>query len=314
MPTEERRAKTRTARSGTQNVYLTYLARPNYEQTLNAKLTDVNEQGCGLKLETLLPPGMPVKMLGDFRTAGRDIAIEGRVAWSRPIAGSKNSVLGIAFARPLSQAEAGSNAQDSAPPPKAERAVMSEDKPDYYEILQLSSNADSDTIHRVYRALAQRFHPDNKETGNSDIFRKVLDAFHILSDPEKRAAYDTDYRVLKKLQWRIFDQTKASIGVEGEKAKRRGILSLLYTKRRNVPESPTMSLVELEEMLGVPRDHLEFTLWYLRENALITRGDNARHAITCKGVDVAEEQACWQITNERMIESHEAMERRKAAG
>ena len=36
---------------------------------------------------------------------------------------------------------------------------------DYYEILQLSPNADPDTIQRVYRMTAQRFHPDNAETG-----------------------------------------------------------------------------------------------------------------------------------------------------
>lgn len=214
----------------------------------------------------------------------------------------------------MSQAEAGPAAKDSAPPPKAERAVLSDEKPDLYETLQLSSNADNDTIHRVYRVLAQRYHPDNIETGSADMFRKVLNAFQTLSDPEKRAAYDADYRVYKKLQWRIFDQSKSSIGVEGEKAKRRGVLSLLYTRRRNVQESPAMGLVELEEMLGVPRDHLEFTLWYLRENAMITRGDNARYAITAKGVDLAEEQGSWQITNERMLESHEAIERRSTLG
>ena len=37
---------------------------------------------------------------------------------------------------------------------------------DYYEVLQVSPNADLDTIHRVYRLLAQRFHPDNRESGN----------------------------------------------------------------------------------------------------------------------------------------------------
>ena len=36
--------------------------------------------------------------------------------------------------------------------------------PDFYEVLQISPNADPDTIHRIYRLLAQRFHPDNAET------------------------------------------------------------------------------------------------------------------------------------------------------
>ena len=38
---------------------------------------------------------------------------------------------------------------------------------DHYELLQVSPTAEIDTIHRVYRLLAQRFHPDNRETGNA---------------------------------------------------------------------------------------------------------------------------------------------------
>ena len=37
---------------------------------------------------------------------------------------------------------------------------------DYYEILQISPNAEPETVHRVFRLLAQRCHPDNAETGN----------------------------------------------------------------------------------------------------------------------------------------------------
>src|SRR5216683_930903 len=42
---------------------------------------------------------------------------------------------------------------------------------DHYEVLQVNPKADPETIHRVYRILAQRFHPDNAETGSSEIFR-----------------------------------------------------------------------------------------------------------------------------------------------
>jgi len=41
---------------------------------------------------------------------------------------------------------------------------------DYYEFLQISPNAERDTITRVYRYLATRFHPDNPETGNVEKF------------------------------------------------------------------------------------------------------------------------------------------------
>jgi curved DNA-binding protein CbpA len=47
---------------------------------------------------------------------------------------------------------------------------------DYYDVLQVSSNAEPETIHRVYRLLAQRFHPDNHETGDDARFRAIQEA------------------------------------------------------------------------------------------------------------------------------------------
>ncbi|MGK2960923.1 MAG: DnaJ domain-containing protein, partial [Gemmatimonadaceae bacterium] len=41
---------------------------------------------------------------------------------------------------------------------------------DYYEILQVSPRADTETIARVFRHLANRYHPDNKDSGNSEMF------------------------------------------------------------------------------------------------------------------------------------------------
>ena len=55
---------------------------------------------------------------------------------------------------------------------------------DYYEVLQISPNADQETVHRVYRLQAQRFHPDNQETGNAEAFRSISDAYQALGDPE----------------------------------------------------------------------------------------------------------------------------------
>ena len=44
---------------------------------------------------------------------------------------------------------------------------------DYYEVLQISPNAEPETIQRVYRLLAQRYHPDNQDTGNANYFRII---------------------------------------------------------------------------------------------------------------------------------------------
>src|SRR5881397_4022481 len=74
---------------------------------------------------------------------------------------------------------------------------------DYYEVLQISSNAEPETIHRVYRLLAQRFHPDNKETGSESRFRLITEAYQILSDPEQRARYDLVHQEQQRQRWHL---------------------------------------------------------------------------------------------------------------
>ena len=162
---------------------------------------------------------------------------------------------------------------------------------DYYEVLQISPNADSETIHRIYRILAQRFHPDNRDTGDTEAFRNLTQAYQILSDPERRAGYDVQHREMRRLTWKIFDQPNSAQGPEAERRKRYGILSLLYRKRIAQPDQPSMTIKEFEDLLGVPREHLDFSLWYLKEGQYVQRTDNGRHSITLKGVDLAESAA-----------------------
>jgi len=162
---------------------------------------------------------------------------------------------------------------------------------DHYETLQVSPNADLDTIHRIYRILAVRFHPDNGETGDAEAFRLLTEAYRTLSDPQTRAAFDVEHRDARRLQWRIFDQTSSAQGVEAERRKRSGIVSLLYRKRIANPQQPNMNLREFEDLLGIPKEHLEFTLWYLKESLFVARTDNGNYAITLKGVDLAESLA-----------------------
>lgn len=69
---------------------------------------------------------------------------------------------------------------------------------DYYETLGVTRGADADEVKRAYRKLARKFHPDvSKEKNAENRFKEVQEAYEVLRDPDKRAAYDQlgrDYR------------------------------------------------------------------------------------------------------------------------
>jgi curved DNA-binding protein len=62
---------------------------------------------------------------------------------------------------------------------------------DYYAVLGVARNAAQDEIKRAYRKLARKYHPDvSTEPDAMTRFKEVGEAYEVLKDPEKRAAYD----------------------------------------------------------------------------------------------------------------------------
>lgn len=62
---------------------------------------------------------------------------------------------------------------------------------DYYKIMGVARDASQDEIKRVYRRLARKYHPDvSKEAQAEEKFKELQEAYEVLKDPEKRAAYD----------------------------------------------------------------------------------------------------------------------------
>jgi curved DNA-binding protein CbpA len=160
---------------------------------------------------------------------------------------------------------------------------------DYYEVLQVSDSAELETIHRVYRLLAQRFHPDNSETGSPARFRLISEAYTVLSNPEERARYDILHQQQKQDRWRLVSTGgDADNDFEMEQRVRLTVLEVLYTKRRMEPREPAVYTLDLEGMIGRPREHLEFTIWYLGQKKFVTRDDNSRLVITADGVEYLE--------------------------
>lgn len=64
-------------------------------------------------------------------------------------------------------------------------------KRDYYEVLGLSRDASSEDIKKAFRKLAMQYHPDrNHDASASEKFKEINEAYEVLSDEDKRAAYD----------------------------------------------------------------------------------------------------------------------------
>jgi curved DNA-binding protein len=160
--------------------------------------------------------------------------------------------------------------------------------PEYYEALQISPNADSETIERVFRLLAKRYHPDNKDTGNADVFNRISSAYKVLGDPEKRASYDTRYVTLR-VEKQKSSETSSSTSFGNDEHLRKRILSILYIERRNDASSSGVGLWRIEQLIGMPEKILEFHVWYMKEKGWIQRTDTGGYAITAAGVDAVEE-------------------------
>ena len=161
---------------------------------------------------------------------------------------------------------------------------------DHYETLQVSVNADPDTIHRLFRILAQRFHPDNQATGDPEQFRRLSEAYEVLSDPARRAQYDIQHSEQRRERSRLLaEMVRVQTDVEFEHLARMTILEALYARRRLEPREPGVMDADLVELVGRSRDELEFTLWYLSQKRLIDRQDGSRIAITVEGVGYFEE-------------------------
>jgi curved DNA-binding protein CbpA len=162
---------------------------------------------------------------------------------------------------------------------------------DYYETLQISPNADQETVYRVYRVQAQRFHPDNQETGDATPFRVIAEAYETLSDPQKRADRAIKPNVTSLTSSRRLPIRRRTWPMSIESAMRSSPSSIASGSPS--PNQPAMGLRDLLDLLVVPREKLEFSLWYLKEGGYLLRSDSARHSITLKGVELIETLAAY---------------------
>jgi hypothetical protein len=142
---------------------------PGARADLRAKVVDFNETGIRIHVSLWLRANRVVLVKGDAAGVVPNGKASARVVDCRPLAGS-GFTAGLTFEQ--NTKNHGSN------------------QPDLYEILQVSRKADPQIIEWVYKLQAERYHPDNAESGDSELFKALAKAYEILMDPVKRAAYD----------------------------------------------------------------------------------------------------------------------------
>jgi curved DNA-binding protein CbpA len=174
--------------------------------------------------------------------------------------------------------------------------------PDFYEFLEISPQATQDTIHRVYRYLASRYHPDSSGTGDLDKFAQLTAIYRVLSDPARRAEYNAQRAARQPaIQNPLSSTIDFMDQVEGDQNRRLAVLAILYYRRRANPNDPEVSLVEIERRMGFPRDYLDFTTWYLMRKKYITRADDWDFQLTVDGVDFIETQRATVPLLDRLL-------------
>ena len=166
--------------------------------------------------------------------------------------------------------------------------MYSNDFVNYYEYLQVCSNADLETIERVFRLFAKKYHPDNPKTGNLEIFESIVEAYRVLSNPEKRAAYDVQYQEFQSRQWKLRSALSSDNARQNDNEIRHDILLAVYAMRKQKPTDAGIGIWQLERLLGYPEEVMEFQIWYLKEKGLITKADTGKYEITVDGVDAVE--------------------------
>lgn len=155
-------------------------------------------------------------------------------------------------------------------------------EPDYHELLRVGMDGEIDhsRLDRLYRSLAARYHPDKGESGNSETFLRIAQAYQILSASEIQA----ESGVTKPAQGFEWQGTLRTL-----KDKKAVVLGLLCDRRISDYRNAAVSERELESLTGLTSNEVGFILWYLRDKGAVTLiGHSSDYAISSAGIDILE--------------------------
>lgn len=194
---------------------------------------------------------------------------------------------------------------------------------DLYEVLQVSPNAEKDTIKRVHQILSLKYQLAAPENNAVAYFARLQEAAATLLDSQTRAAYDLERLSRQPVPPAVFDAatppavspvappgtvvdlpvpvelaTEAGapnprrflegLDIKEQKRRRAGLVEICYQQRILKPRLPALSMKQLEDGMALTVHDLEGPLWYLKETDLIRVSDAGNYAITVRGMNVIE--------------------------
>jgi hypothetical protein len=276
-----RRARARKSCSAEAKIEL--LAGDAQAREMSAKLVDVSDYGVGFETTAPVKVGSRVAISSQFFNSSA-IASRRREARVVHCALRDGNVYrsGACFDGEKASGP-GANLEDTVA--RAGAGPL----PDYYEVLQISAHADPEMIQRAYTVLRERHAAAPGESHNSQALRLIEEAHGVLSDPEKRAAYDVQHQK-RAPHWQSSSKSGQAGAAEEENRTRHDILAALYAVQKAQTGQDGLTIKELEDLLLCPREHLEFHLWYLSGKSQVALTGHSRFVITPEGVDIVEEE------------------------
>ena len=156
---------------------------------------------------------------------------------------------------------------------------------DHYDVLGIDPRSDSETLQSAYAELAQKYHPNNPDTGDQDAFGSVNAACEVLSDPAQRFAFDNLKGIGEDAICPQFSGTEFFESLGSDAGLRVALLSILYERRKKKPLKPGLPMRYVEGMLNADMDELFFVLWYVKQRGWVSSDDKSNLLITVQGMD-----------------------------
>ena len=160
---------------------------------------------------------------------------------------------------------------------------------DHYVVLGIEPGSDSETIQRAYSKLAMKHHPIKGDAPDEERFKSINQAFEILSDPAARQAFDDLRGGPKKEIPPTFSGDQFFQALSNEVTRRQALLCILYDRRRLKPATPGLSMRQVENMMMITAEELQFSAWYLKQRGFLVSDDKSNVTITVQGMEHLEE-------------------------